>query len=77
MNWRVRALANLRHYLPDAREETVISADRQLNVAEIRDLAGIPRGEIMTVHIDGQVVDDAHQPADNATLEFFPILSGG
>lgn len=77
MNWQVKALANLRHYLPEAREETVVSANRQLNVAEIRELAGIPRSEIMTVHIDGQIVDETHQPADNTTLVFFPILSGG
>ena len=77
MKVTVRTLANLRHYLPDAREEREMEILEATSLAEILELVSIPRPEVYKAAVNGSIVGFDHIPAEGDRIEFFPILAGG
>ena len=77
MKLKVKALANLRHYLPDKEEDIEIEATDNVNINEIFNILKIPHSEIWKAVINNTLVSNEHIPKDNDTIEIFPILAGG
>jgi sulfur carrier protein ThiS len=73
----VRTLANLRHYLPDAREERNLEIPEATTLADILELVSIPRPEVYKAAVNGSIVGLNHIPAEGDRIDFFPILAGG
>ncbi|MBI5243155.1 MAG: MoaD/ThiS family protein [Elusimicrobia bacterium] len=77
IEYRVRAHANLRHYLPGAKGEARIDAPRPLKARELLEELKIPEGEVMMVAVRGEAVKLESVIEEGCEVELFPVLSGG
>jgi len=77
MIYRVRALANLRHYQAHKNEEFEVEVDGPMSVAELLEHLGIPSSEVMLVKVGERVVKKDLQLEAGALIELLPILCGG
>ena len=77
MKLRVKALANLRHYLPEKQEYIEVEVADGQSVSEIIDLLKIPGPEVMMVIKNKQKIPLDHVPGDNDLIELYPVLAGG
>lgn len=77
MRCTVRALANLRHYLPSGRETVVIEVPELMNVQGLMELLSIPLPEIMMIKRQGSTLEAESALNDGDVVEIYPVLSGG
>ncbi len=77
MKIKIKALANLRHYLPDNKEEIEIDIEDGVCISEVLKILKIPHPEILKTVIDNNIVSEEHIPKDNDVIEIFPIMAGG
>ena len=75
--YKVRAHANLRHYLPGAKEESLVESERPLSVRALLERLGIPESEVMTVSVGGEALQPERLIAQDCEVELFPVISGG
>jgi uncharacterized Fe-S cluster-containing protein len=69
--------ANIRHYLPESKEQCEIEVDEGDSVRIILNRFSIPDTEIMLVIIGDKIVSKDVIPKKNDLVQLFPILAGG
>lgn len=77
LRYRVRAHANLRHYLPGADEAAQVETGRPLSAQALLAKLGIPESEVVTVAVDGVAVRLDEVLGRSCAVEIWPVLSGG
>ena len=77
MIYRIKAYANLRHYLPEKNEEFELKVSRELSVGDIINQLNIPPCEICLIKINEKIVEEDFVPDFKHDIEIFPVLSGG
>lgn len=77
MKCTVRALANLRHYLPSGRETVVIEIPELMNVQGLLEHLSIPLPEIMMIKRQCTTLEAENTLNDGDVVEIYPVLSGG
>jgi len=77
IRYRIVAHANLRHYLPGAKEAAGLEAKRPLSVQALLKRLKIPQSEVMAVAVDGEAVKLDRVLKESCAVEIFPVLSGG
>ncbi|MBU2574961.1 MAG: MoaD/ThiS family protein [Elusimicrobia bacterium] len=77
VRYRILAHANLRHYLPGAKEAAEIRTKRPLTARMLLKALKIPESEVMAVMVEGKAVELDSVIAKSCVVEIFPVLSGG
>lgn len=75
--YKIKAYANLRHYLPDGKEEYLLEVSNPKSVDDILETIGITKPEIMIITNNGKPITGEEFPDMHYPIEIFPVLSGG
>jgi len=77
MRCTVRALANLRHYLPGGAEFHEVEEEEDVTVASLLEAWKIPASEVMRVTVGEHMVTGRYAVKEGDVVTLYPILAGG